>query len=36
MASAAGAANGLRADVAMITPHEIESLLGAVRVERLS
>jgi tagatose 6-phosphate kinase len=36
IASAAGAANALRADVAMITPHEIESLLGDVEVERLS
>ena len=36
VASAAGAANALRADVAMITPGEIEALLGSVTIERLS
>ncbi len=36
VASAAGAANALRPDVAMITPGEIEALAGAVQVERLS
>jgi len=35
VASAAGAANALRADVAMITPREIEALLDSVTVERL-
>jgi len=36
MASAAGAANALRTDVAMISRYEIESLLGAVKIDRLS
>jgi 1-phosphofructokinase family hexose kinase len=34
-ASAAGAANALRQDVAMITPEEIENLLDGVVVERI-
>jgi len=34
-ASAAGAANALRQDVAMISPREIESLVDSVFVERI-